>query len=188
MKILNTRTYIALGLVSLVSTVLLAASFFGLIPDRQGAIRDGRVALAESLAASSTAILNSADPRALEEVLRFVQKRNPELLSAGLRSREGKLVLAVGDHLRGWVPLDSPGAHDAQIQVNLQAGGQPWGQLELRFTPLTPPGILGLLYTPSDRLSAQVYWGHPFRRFNSTGHTLQERGIHFSVVWNLIRP
>lgn len=47
---------------------------------------------------------------------------------------------------------------------------------------------LGLLYTPSDRLNAQVYWGHPFRRFNSTGHTLQERGIHFSVVWNLIRP
>src|SRR4051794_31764185 len=148
MKILNTRTYIALGLVSLVSTVLLAASFFGLVPDRQGAIRDGRIALAESLAASSTAILNSADPRPLEEVLRFVQKRNPDLLSAGLRSHEGGLVLAVGDHLRAWAPLDSPGAHDAQIQVNLQAGGQPWGQLELRFTPLTPPGILGLLYTP----------------------------------------
>src|SRR5689334_9731274 len=141
MKLLNTRTYISLGLVSLVSTVLLAASFFGLVPDRHGAIRDGRVALAESLAASSTAILNSADPRPLEDVLRFVQKRNADLLSVGLRSRDGKLVIAVGDHQRQWVPLDAPGAHDAQIQVNLQAGGQPWGQLELRFVPLTPPGI-----------------------------------------------
>ena len=148
MKILNTRTYISLGLVSLVSTVLLAASFFGLIPDRQGAIRDGRVALAESLAASSTALLNSTDPRPLEDVLRFVQKRNPQLLSAGLRARDGDLVLAIGDHARRWVPIDSHEAHDSQIQVNLHAGGIPWGQLELRFEPITPPGLAGLLHTP----------------------------------------
>ena len=109
MRLLDTRTYISLGLVSLVSTVLLAASFFGLLPDRNAAVRDGRVALAESLAASSTAILNSADPRPLDDVLRFVQKRNADLLSVGLRSREGKLVVAVGDHQRQWVPLDSPG-------------------------------------------------------------------------------
>jgi len=148
MKLLDTRVYISLGLVSLVTTVLLAASFFGLIPDRHAAIRDGRVALAESLAASSTAILSTSDPRLLEEVLRFVQKRNPDLQSAGLRSRDGRLVVAVGDHLRGWMPLDRPGAHDEEIQVNLQAGGQPWGQLELRFAPLVPPGLAGVLHTP----------------------------------------
>ena len=148
MKLLNTRTYISLGLVSLVSTALLAASFFGLVPDRDAAIRDGRVALAESLAASSTAILGSRDPRALEDVLRFVQRRNESLRSVALRSREGKLVLVVGEHLRHWVPMDHARASDAQIQVNLQAGGQPWGQLELRFDPLVPPGLPGLLSTP----------------------------------------
>jgi PAS domain S-box-containing protein len=148
MRLLDTRSYISLGLVSLVSTVLLAASFFGLVPDRNSAIRDGRVALAESLAASSTAILGSADPRPLEDVLRFVQKRNPELLSAGLRTREGKLVVVVGDHARRWAPIDSEAAHDAQIQVNLQAGNRPWGQLELRFEPVAPGGLAGLLHTP----------------------------------------
>jgi PAS domain S-box-containing protein len=148
MKLLDTRTYISLGLVSLVSTVLLAASFFGLIPDRNGAIRDGRVALAESLAASSTAILGSADPRLLEDVLRFVQKRNPDLLSAGLRTSEGKLVVVVGDHARHWAPIDSEAAHDAQIQVNLQANQRPWGQLELRFERVAPAGLAGLLHTP----------------------------------------
>ncbi len=148
MRFLGTRTYIALGLVSLVSTVLLAASFFGLVPDREAAVRDGRVALAEALAASSTAILGSSDPRPLEEVLRFVQKRNPDLRSVGLRTRDGRLVVATGDHAREWVPIASGGARDAQIQVNLQAGGQPWGQLELRFEPLVPHGLLGLLQTP----------------------------------------
>ena len=87
MKLFNTRTYISLGLVSLVSTALLAASFFGLVPDRAGAIRDGRVALAESLAAASTVILGSSDPRPLEDLLRFVQKRNADLRSVGLRAK-----------------------------------------------------------------------------------------------------
>jgi hypothetical protein len=58
------------------------------------------VALAESLAAASTAILSSNDPRPVEEVLRFVQKRNESLRSIGLRSRQGKLVLTIGDHAR----------------------------------------------------------------------------------------
>src|SRR5690349_7824285 len=116
MKQLSTRTYISLGLVSLVSTALLAASFFGLIPDRASAVREGRVALAESMAAASTALLTHSDGRSVEDVLRFVQGRNPSLLSVGLRSRDGRLVLALGDHARSWRPMErGPGA-DGQIQ------------------------------------------------------------------------
>jgi PAS domain S-box-containing protein len=148
MKFLSTRTYISLGLVSLVSSVLLAASFFGLLPDRAGAIREGRVALAESVAAAGTAILSSSDPRRLEDVLRFVQKRNPSLLSIGLRTEDGKLALVTGDHARKWLPMDSPAAGDSQIMVHLFSGSQPWGQLELRFEPLTPAGVSGILQTP----------------------------------------
>ena len=148
MKRLSTRTYISLGLVSLVSTALLAASFLGLVPDRDSAIRQGRLALAESIAAASTAILSSPDPRPLEGVLRFIQKRNGNLLSVGLRSKDGQLVLALGDHARRWLPIDSPHAADSQIQVNLFAGSQPWGQLELRFEPLVSPGLAGILRTP----------------------------------------
>lgn len=148
MKILSTRTYISMGLVSLVSSALLAASFFGMIPDRIGAVRDGRVALAESLAASSTALLNSGDPRPVEDVLRFIQKRNPDLRSVGLRARDGRLVVTVGDHARQWRGMDSEHAGDAQILVHLHANGQPWGQLELRFEPLSPAGIRGFLGTP----------------------------------------
>jgi len=148
MKFLNTRTYISLGLVSLVSTVLLAASFLGLVPDRNSAIRDGRIGLAESLAAGSTAILSSVDQRPLEHVFRFVQARNEDLRSIGLRSHDGQLVIAVGDHLGNWVPIESAAANDAQIQVNLETGGRAWGQLELRFQPTRSPGLMGLLQTP----------------------------------------
>ena len=148
MKLLGTRSYISLGLVSLVSSALLAASFFGLIPDRAGAVREGRIALAESIAASSTAFLNSSDMRRLEDVVRFVQTRNPALLSVGLRSRDGRLVLAAGDHARRWLPMDSAHAADSQIMVHLFSGPQPWGELELRFEPIVAPGLLGILQTP----------------------------------------
>ena len=148
MKLFNTRTYIALGLASIVSTTLLAASFLGLVPDRNAAVRDGRVALAEAVAANSAAFLSSSDPTRLEDVLRFIKKRNEDLQSIGLRTRDGRLVLAVGEHARNWVALDSGRATDAQVQVTLYAGAQPWGQLEMRFDPLVAPGIAGILQTP----------------------------------------
>jgi PAS domain S-box-containing protein len=118
------------------------------VPDRQGAIRAGRLALAETVAVSSAAFLSSADPGRLDDVLRFIQKRNEDVRSIGLRTREGRLVSAVGEHARNWVPMESGHATDAQVQVSLYAGSQPWGQLEMRFAPLTAPGIAGIVQTP----------------------------------------
>jgi PAS domain S-box-containing protein len=148
LKLFNTRTYIALGLASIVSTTLLAASFLGLVPDRDGAVRAGRLALAESVAASSAALLSGSDPTRLEDVLRFIQKRNDDLHSIGLRSREGRLIVAAGEHARHWVPVDTGRATDGQVQVMLYAGDAPWGQLEMRFEPLSAGGLVGVLQTP----------------------------------------
>lgn len=43
---------------------------------------------------------------------------------------------------------------------------------------------LGAIYTPGRRLNAQIYYGYPLRRVASSGHDLQDKGLHFSVVWN----
>ncbi len=153
MKKLATKTYITLGLVSVVSSALLAASFFGLIPDRAEAVRGGRVALAESVAASSTAIISSDDPRRLDNVLRFIMKRNPDILSIGVRTRDNKLVTSVGDHANTWTPIESAQVGDSQIEVPVWSGAQPWGRVEFRFQPLTSPGIAGILELPWLRLA-----------------------------------
>ena len=153
MKKLGTRTYITLGLVSVVSSALVAASFFGLIPDRAEAVRSGRVALAESVAASSTAIIASEDPRRLENVLGFIMKRNPDILSIGVRTRDDRLVMSVGDHGRTWTPIEAAQVGDAQIEVPVWSGSQPWGRVEFRFQPLTSPGLAGVLELPWLRLA-----------------------------------
>jgi PAS domain S-box-containing protein len=153
MKIFNTRVYIALGLASLMATVLLAASMLGLIPDRNGAIRDGRAALAETLAADATALLAQQEIARLEAILRFVVKRNPDILSVAVRTVEGVLV-TVGDHEPNWVPMEQVRSTDSQIQVPILAGGQRRGQLELRYRPLARPGLAGIPGNPLVQLIA----------------------------------
>jgi|GEM_PF-3057019 len=44
---------------------------------------------------------------------------------------------------------------------------------------------LGIIYSPSRHFSGQVYYGYRLRRFNSFNHDLQNKGIHFSILWNL---
>ena len=56
MKWLNARVYISFGLASLAASLVLISSMFGLFPDREHAVREGRAALAETLAASATAL------------------------------------------------------------------------------------------------------------------------------------
>ena len=95
-KHLSSRFHLALGLSSLVVSVLLMAQFAGLVPDREGALRAGRVALAETVAVSSMAMLGDEDPGRLQQVLDFVVQRNPDLRAIRL------LPTAGGGPLAGW--------------------------------------------------------------------------------------
>jgi PAS domain S-box-containing protein len=153
---LPTRTHIALGLSSIVLTGLLLAAVIGLLPDRVGAIRDGRVALAESLAATSTALITANERRRLESVMRFLVERNPELISVGLRDAGGTLLATAGEH-PAWEAMATGLATDTQIQVPIWSGQRHWGQLELRFAPLAAPGWRGMLDFPGVKLALFLF-------------------------------
>ncbi|HXJ54031.1 MAG TPA: ATP-binding protein [Burkholderiales bacterium] len=144
---LPARTHVALGLASIVTTALLVAVFAGLLPDRLGAVREGRVALAESVAVTSTALITANERKRLESVLRFLVERNAELLSVAVRDARGDLVAAAGEH-SDWVPLEAGSANDSQIQVPLWSGQHRWGQLEMRFRPMVAHGWRGVLEFP----------------------------------------
>ena len=153
---LPARTHIALGLSAIVTTALLVAVFIGLLPDRVAAIRDGRIALAESVAATSTALIAANERRRLEAVLRFLIERNPELVSAGVRDQRGELVAVGGDH-SSWTPVDSGLTTDRQMQVPLYSEQRRWGQLELRFRSIIRPGWRGVLDFPGLALGLFVF-------------------------------
>ncbi len=145
---LSAKSRIAMGQVGLVASVLLAASFLGLIPDQRGSVREGRASLAEALAANSSMLVTQNDIRRLEADLQLVVDRNDDLLSAGLRTAEGRLVAMVGHHKENWRQANSDLSTDTQVKVPIWAGKSPWGQVELRFQALNAEGWLGLLQDP----------------------------------------
>ena len=136
MKFLNTKAHVALGLASLTTSLVLGAVFLGLVPDRIGAIREGRLTLAETLAANSTALVTQQDMARLDATMKLLLKRNPDILSAAIRKTDGMPVVVAGDHQRHWTLRAADNSTDTELQVPIWDGAQRWGQLELRYKPL----------------------------------------------------
>ena len=147
MKGLTTRTYLAIGLAFLVASIVLAAAFLGLLPDRVGAQREGRAAIAELAAANATAAVTRNARGEAEAMLKFMVERNPAVLSAALRHADGEVIAAAGDHA-AWRKLDGDRSSDTQMQVPIFDGRTRWGQLEIRYAPLGVPSLFGLMDMP----------------------------------------
>ena len=152
MKRLSARTHIALGLTFLLVSLILVSFYLGFIPDRLGAIRAGRAALAESIAANSSIFIGQSDLRRLEAILRFVVSRNPDILSAAIRRADGVIVVRVGEHDRYWRAMTDEHSTDSQMLVPIWSGKQRWGALEIRSQPLTAAGWYSFIFDPRLRL------------------------------------
>jgi PAS domain S-box-containing protein len=148
MKHLSSRFHLAVGLSSLVLSVLLLALYFGLIPDRDAAVRAGRVALAEAVAASSTALMDEQQDSKLRNLLAFIARRNPQLLSVGLRRADGVLLIEHGEHGAVWRAPRAGVSRDTQIVVPILHGAARWGHAELHFAPLHATQWWGVLLAP----------------------------------------
>jgi PAS domain S-box-containing protein len=145
MTFLSTKSRLAIGQVSLLISVLLTASLLGLMPDRITPVRDGRAALAESIAANSSIFITQKDLERLEGVLGLVVSRNKDLLSAALRTESGQRLVTIGDHMDYWQDDESDVSTNTQLTVPIWEGDTKWGRVELRFTPLVDEGWLAMV-------------------------------------------
>ena len=148
---LNPKIHVAFGLAAMTATLLLGAAALGLIPDRRAAIREGRISLAEAIAAQGTAAVANNDLAPLEATLRLVMKRNGDILSAALRQTDDRAVITLGNHA-DWTLSADDVSTDNQLQVPLWAGKDRWGQLELRYRPFAAPGLPAIAEHPLVRL------------------------------------
>ena len=155
-KGLSSRFHLALGLSMLVVSLMLLALNFGLVPDRDEALRSGRVALAESMAMGATLMLADDDQQQLRSWLAFVKRRNPELLSVGVRRAAGELLIDVGGHGEGWRGGHAGASVAGQLEVPILQGNALWGLAELRFKPLAGERPWGPLTSAPVRLIAAL--------------------------------
>ena len=102
MKRVRLSIQIALSLALLSATVIFAAKALGLIPDERGKDLASRISLCENLAVTSSVLANRQQWDGIEIALQELKKRNPEIVSAGLRRLDDRLMIELGNHDRTW--------------------------------------------------------------------------------------
>lgn len=144
----SAKALISLGLVSILVSVSIVASFLGLFPDRYGAVLAGRAAIAEIVAVNSSVFITRSDIRRMEANLQVLVSRNEEILSAAVKPNKGKPVAIVGDHESQWQKLEEGFSTESQLVVPIWEGETEWGHIELRFKSLTRQDYLAFFFEP----------------------------------------
>ncbi|MGY8869264.1 MAG: ATP-binding protein [Pseudomonadales bacterium] len=144
----SSKARIALGQASIIVSLVLMAAMTGLLPNEGNIKREARIVLAETIAVNSSLYITRSDIRRMHSVLEVTVKRNADLLSAGVRRRDSKLLADIAEHSSYWVPLEGLASTDTDVVVPVWEGDQQWGQVELRFTPIEAQGIWGYLTNP----------------------------------------
>ncbi len=127
----NVRVLLTIGLVGMVVTAHLGASWIGLLPDPDRLRAESRAALAEVLVAGAMSSLGAGDHVAVEELLRFAIEREPAIRSAAVRRSDGEVLASAGPHPRAWASDGAQRSTTTEITVPLYAEGARWGRLEV---------------------------------------------------------
>jgi len=143
---------ISFGLVLLTSTILMGLDLTGWIPSVENRDTALRIHIAEMVAAQATIGIERGDLRSARAALRVAVERNDEVISAGVRAANGRLIVDVGEHLELWNPADDERSSADHMRIPLYRNGKQWSTIELRFLEQVGDGLLASL------------WNHPLLR------------------------
>ncbi len=143
---------IAIGLAFMSATVILAAMLTGILPHPHHAAQVARQQLCENLAVSTSLHANDFEFGRMKMLLQAAVDRNEEMLSAAIRTEDGRRIVVVGDH-SPWVEGAIETGMNEQVSIPIVAGvDEPWGQVEVRYLPLEKPGWANIMDSPITRL------------------------------------
>jgi len=135
MKRFKPTLWLSFALVSVTLAVALIAYVLGLMPDGHKAELNSRAKVAESLAIQMAGAANRNDTTTLEETVRTVVERNPDVLSAAMRNNSGKIIVSSGDHDEKWVQPDDGKSTPTHVTVPLVGADGEQGRIEILFGP-----------------------------------------------------
>jgi diguanylate cyclase (GGDEF)-like protein/PAS domain S-box-containing protein len=134
---------IAIALALLTACMLLTADMFGFTPDEDKLALDTRKQIAESLAIQFSVMDPKRDIRKIEGLISIVAKRNPAILSTGIRRDSGQVVFQSPNHAQLWEDYDSTESTSSHVMVPLMQRDKLWGNVELRFRALNSDSFIG---------------------------------------------
>jgi diguanylate cyclase (GGDEF)-like protein/PAS domain S-box-containing protein len=137
---------ISFGLVVLTCTILISLDLLGFVPAPADTALNARVRLCETLATQTAPAAQRNDMASIRAAIETTVRRNDEVLSAGMRAADGRLLVASGDHQMLWNPQGEEGSTPSHVRLPLFKGGKPWATIEVRFHELGSEGWLAALW------------------------------------------
>ncbi|NNL66139.1 MAG: diguanylate cyclase, partial [Myxococcales bacterium] len=146
MSRLSPAVRLSLGLAALTCSLLMGLDLAGLVPVGDEDAVEARVRMCETLAAQAAASSQTGDLAALRSLLKSTVARNEDVISSGLRTHGGRLLVEAGNHRRRWAPASETGSTVTHVRVPLLRNGEPWTTLEVRFAAIGATGLLANLW------------------------------------------
>lgn len=141
---------ISLGLISLImGWIMLLDMLVGFWPDSTQMALQLREKTSENLSIQSAILIQSKDFEGLKKMLEGAIQQDHEIRSAAIRHKSGKVILQIGNHSLYWKPTEKSASTEDFVRMGISAGDQPWGELEIAFTPIAPQTVLDWLKKPS---------------------------------------
>lgn len=140
---------IALGLISLVTTLLLVVDIsLGLIPSEAEMQRTIRQSISERLAVQVASQIQMRQWDQLKATLHASLSRDRDILSLAVREWDGRLLIQAGDHLRHWKAPANGLSSLTHVRVPLLEDNGHWGDVEISYRPLAPQNLGDWLRQP----------------------------------------
>lgn len=144
----STTTRIAFSMAMWTATVLLCLRVLGFLEDGHEQVLQHRTRLAEMVAVSCSQLASCGRDNESAVLLSSLAKRNPDILSSGLRLVDGNLEVATSNHKQIWEEQQDV-AMINRIKVPVFEDDQIHSNLEIAFKPPVRSGLLGFLSLPS---------------------------------------
>ncbi|KAA5545913.1 diguanylate cyclase [Roseiconus nitratireducens] len=124
---------LAIALVCLGASLILASHWFGLLPDVAAIQKDSRRRLSEAMAVNAAAHVRKNQWLDLRYASQTVVDRDGDLLSVGIRNNYGDLKVDAGHHAELWERAQKDGEGMDPVKVPITLNRRPWGYVELCF-------------------------------------------------------
>jgi|GEM_PF-449836 len=133
MRWITPRIQITIGLLGIVMLVywLGTALHNRYVPSPESAALNARISICESLAVTTSLLIQENEFLLLEDYINQMMARNPIFRSIGVRNRTDKIVVSTPNHKAAWA--DPKLSDKERFNPGLFSGNRRWGQIEYTF-------------------------------------------------------
>ncbi|QDV71156.1 Sensory/regulatory protein RpfC [Rosistilla carotiformis] len=178
---LPTRVRIVAALVAMVVVSFVGTLTLQVFPNPYVATMEGRATFTEALAMSATTLISSGNREGLKALLEGIVRRQPDIISIGLRKPNGSLHVEAGKHAKNWNArlLERRGGQvlstDRQMVLPVYQRSDKWAELEIAFEPykpflgIEPWKLVLILVAPACFIQFYMFLGMILKQLDASG-------------------